>query len=157
MKPYYLIILVLLFPLITWASPIDDKELDKDTIATPAITAPIPIATHSVSINHLSDLQQTLRHKKNVLGIGHRTAAPTMAQKFRAFPTLDVQEQKQQDFSIPMANRVPEFTSAYFEENIPSNPRADSLIAKAKAAFDAVKELENFAEIKSHQVLSKIF
>ncbi len=145
MKNYYLHILTLLLPLITFGhmTGVGVDHKDKNTPAKDKDT----VVTQTATTAHLSNLQQQLLLKKGVLGITNKVVKPTLAQKFRAFPKLDAAKLEQQSFMLPMGKRAPEFNKAYLAENFPNNPKADTLIKKAKAAFDAIKELQNFAEI----------
>ncbi len=141
MKPYYLLILTLLLPLHIFAEiegigTTPNPTKDKDTV--------LP---YTASASHLSHLQQQLFLKKGVLGVTPVAAKPNSAKKFRTFPKLDAKQRKGQSFRIPLAKRIPEFNTTYLAENFPQNPKVDKLKAKAKAAFDEIKKLQNFAEV----------
>ncbi|GAA4275918.1 hypothetical protein [Aquimarina mytili] len=145
MKNYYLRILTLLLPLITLAG-IDGVDTNTPGITTPSKDKDT-VLSYTANTEHLSQLQQQLLLKKGVLGVTNTTAKPNVSQKFRAFPKLDAAQLEQQSFMIPLAKRVPEFNTTYLAENFPQNPKVDKLKAKAKAAFDEIKKLQNFAEI----------
>ncbi len=65
----------------------------------------------------------------------------------RSFPTLDQKLLENNSFNVSFANRKPEFTPAFIAANFSKNPKADTLVAQAKKAFDALKELGNFVDI----------
>lgn len=69
------------------------------------------------------------------------------ANTFRSFPILDQNLKENQDFNVSFANLKPEFDKEFISTNFPRSPRADSLIAQAKRAIDAVRELNNFVDI----------
>jgi len=66
---------------------------------------------------------------------------------FRSFPSLDQKFKEHQDFNVSFANLKPEFTQEYIAANFSRNPKADTLVAQAIRAFEAVKELGNFVDI----------
>lgn len=146
MKNYYLLIYMLLLSLVTYGGIHNEKI--KDSITDLVKSKDTLLSANSVSnAIHLSHLQQTMLLKKGVLGVSARSAKPTLAQKFRTFSKLDRAEDENTSFQIPLAKRVPEFTTTYLTKNFPKNPKVDTLINKAKRAFDAIKELQNFAEV----------
>ena len=79
---------------------------------------------------------------------------PSEMVAFRTFPSLDQKLLEnnslpggQAGFNIALANSSPEFTPEYISANFEANPKADTLVAQAKKAFDALKELGNFVDI----------
>ncbi len=66
---------------------------------------------------------------------------------FRSFPTLDQKLLENEQFNISFANRKPEFNPEFIATNFSRNPKADTLVAKAKRAFDALAKLGNFVDI----------
>jgi hypothetical protein len=116
-----------------------------------------------VDPNHLAHLQQlaALRQYNGLVDNTEKTPAITLAvatknspplaelerAKFRSFPSLDQNLKKHQDFNVSFANLKPEFTQEYIVANFSRNPKADTLVAQAIRAFEAVKELGNFVDI----------
>ncbi len=66
---------------------------------------------------------------------------------FRSFPTLDQKLLENEQFNISFTNRKAEFTPEFIAANFDNNPKADTLVAKAKRAFEALAELGNFVDI----------
>lgn len=75
------------------------------------------------------------------------SARVEVEETFRSFPSLDKKLAQKEDFSVSFANLKPEFTSEYISSNFARNPKTDTLVARAKRAFKAVKELGNFVDI----------
>ncbi len=75
------------------------------------------------------------------------SARVEVEETFRSFPSLDQKLTQKEDFSVSFANLRPEFTSEYIYTHFSKNPKTDTLVARAKRAFKAVKELGNFADI----------
>ena len=106
------------------------------------------------SRRHLAKLQQ-LAALKNSTEIGlletkkmKEGILPTMeGARGRTFPTLDQQLLENKNFNISFANLKPEFTTEFIATNFDRNPKVDTLMAQAKKAFAAVKELGNFVDI----------
>ncbi|MCK8524400.1 Ig-like domain-containing protein [Aquimarina sp. D1M17] len=155
MKNYSLLILMLLLPILMFGAVGERVVTHKDSVVNP-VKKKDTTTSGLVNTTHLSQLQQKLLLKKGVLGISSTTTAPTLAKKFRAFPKLDAAHLEEKPFMIPVANRAPEFNKAYLEENFSRNPKADTLVKKAKAAFDAIKQLENFVEVISGKELLEL-
>ena len=73
--------------------------------------------------------------------------AEEVEKTFRSFPTLDKELAKNKNFNISFADRKPEFTDEFIKANFDNNPAADTLIAKAKRAFESLEQLGNFVDI----------
>ncbi|UZO82119.1 hypothetical protein NBT05_06510 [Aquimarina sp. ERC-38] len=91
----------------------------------------------------------TLNTKKNVV-----TTTPVA--QFRTFPSLDKQLLENKSFTLKTVQKQAEFNSDFLAANFPKNPAVDKLIAQAKAAFDQIKELQNFAEVISGKELLEL-
>ena len=81
----------------------------------------------------------TSKENDEAIGIVEKT--------FRSFPTLDEKIIENNNFKVSFANRKPEFTPEFIKSNFDNNPKADTLVAKAIRAFEAVQELGNFVDI----------
>ena len=111
--------------------------------------------------NYLTHLQQmaairnsggfhnalTVTPLKSPQGDNSLDATEEIEKTFRSFPTLDQKLAENKNFNVSFANRTPEFTPEFLEANFAGNPKVDTLMAQAKRAFDAVKELGNFVDI----------
>ena len=79
----------------------------------------------------------------------HNSSIATTAEEksVRSFPSLDQKLAENNNFNVSFANLKPEFTQEYISANFSRNPKADTLVAQAIRAFEAVKELGNFVDI----------
>ncbi|MCM4150589.1 hypothetical protein DHD05_03210 [Arenibacter sp. N53] len=116
-----------------------------------------------VDPNHLAQLQQMAMARMDNAGERSVFPIPTLPERsrrhnssmattevekaFRSFPSLDQKLVQKEDFNVSFANLKPEFTSDYISTNFSRNPKADTLVAQAIRAFEAVKELGNFVDI----------
>ncbi|MCM4166752.1 hypothetical protein KCTC52924_01603 [Arenibacter antarcticus] len=118
----------------------------------------------TVEIGHLSRLQQIAAIRKGNSVIFQKTKPlstfssnnivlkgkePALMEKWetRTFPLLDENLVKNQDFNVSFFNLKPEFTQEFIAANFSKNPKVDTLVAQAKRAIDAVKELGNFVDV----------
>ncbi len=123
--------------------------------------------------NHLLHLQQLAAHRKVQNGIMQhsQTLQELVVQdavvdskpisnvtklETRTFPSLNNHLDKNQDFNISFTNLEPEFTKDFIDANFSKNPKVDTLVAQAKRAIDAVKELGNFVDIITGKELMEL-
>ncbi|WP_343488163.1 hypothetical protein [Allomuricauda sp. d1] len=64
----------------------------------------------------------------------------------RLFPQLD-KAIETNSFYHSLTTQKPEFNQAYLKAEFSANPKVDTLVAQAKKAFEAIKELGNFVDI----------
>lgn len=121
--------------------------------------------SNAVEKNHLYHLQQlaalrktkttTLSPNKKPLPISSynkdiledETFSPIQKMETRTFPSLSENKVENQDFNVPFHNLEPEFNKEFIAANFSRNPKVDTLVAQAKRAIDAVKELGNFVDV----------
>lgn len=106
------------------------------------------VITSSIDSLHLAHLKQRSLHKSSLWAKGESAEVTALNTKvYRQFPALDKAFTEAYDITMPLANQSPEFSQAFLSQNFPENPKAKALVEKAKKAFEAVKQLQNFAEI----------
>ena len=104
--------------------------------------------TKKTSKAHLTHLQQLSKYKNPIFKTKPKEVpAPSEGARGRTFPSLDQELAESQNFNVSFVNRKPEFTPEFIAVNFSRNPKADTLVAQAKRAFAAIKELGNFVDI----------
>ncbi len=119
--------------------------------------------TLEASKNHLAHLQQLATFRQHSVLTNTTKKIPSKASAahvtspsplgelegatFRSFPSLDKKLEENNNFNISFANRKAEFTPEFIKANFENNPKADTLVAKAIRAFEAVQKLGNFVDI----------
>ncbi|GGW50683.1 hypothetical protein [Arenibacter certesii] len=117
--------------------------------------------------NYLAHLKQIATHRKENSLIDQitksspdypnsKTFSTFEKRETRNFPSLDQNLVKNQEFNVPFANLKPEFTQEFIAANFSKNPKVDTLVAQAKRAIDAVKELGNFVDIITGKELMEL-
>jgi len=128
-------------------------SISKDSIN---LTEKDSAKTKKVDQAHLAHLQQmAVLRQGNSLMPALRQAQGDIAgeeneevvKTYRSFPTLDQKILENNIFNVSFANRKPEFTPEFIAANFDSNPKADTLLAKAERAFEALAKLGNFVDI----------
>lgn len=135
MNQNYLTLLILFFTFSVVAHP------GKDSVHVPDIDTTV---TSKVS-KQLNYLQKMAKYNAGVFEETPKKEA--VSKVFKSFPDLDNALIKNKSFYKSFKDMSPEFDTAYLEKNFPENPRVDTLINKAKIAFEKVKELGNFVDI----------
>lgn len=115
-----------------------------DSLVTKEKDTTLAKAKKTAHLNYLEQLRK-IKQKQNISTppLGELEEAKT----FRSFPTLDEKILENNNFNVSFANRKPEFTPEFIAANFEGNPKVDTLMAQAKKAFNAVKELGNFVDI----------
>lgn len=120
--------------------------------------------TTVTEVDHLKQLKQIAAYQKAKYIIIQNTKSQAVASfnrditdtkvplpieksQTRTFPLLDQNLAKNHDFNVSFPKLEPEFTKEFIEANFSKNPKIDTLVAQAKRAIDAVKELGNFVDI----------
>ena len=117
--------------------------------------------------NYLEHLKQIATHRKeNDIIYPNTNSSPDFSNgktlsaseklETRIFPSLDQNIVENQEFNVPFANLKPEFTQEFIAANFSKNPKVDTLVAQAKRAIDAVKELGNFVDIITGKKLMEL-
>ncbi|MCK0147427.1 hypothetical protein MWU78_17360 [Arenibacter sp. F26102] len=160
-------------PLETWAEPSRSRGVvagvwlskNIDIISKDSLLPKVKDTTKlkKADPNHLVHLQQMAMARMGNAGERSVFPIPTVPERsrrhnssianteeektLRSFPSLDEKLAQKEDFNVSFANLKPEFTPEYISTNFSRNSKADTLVAQAIRAFEAVKELGNFVDI----------
>jgi hypothetical protein len=96
------------------------------------------------TINRQLSQFNSLKGLKTGFGIKGKGNSETRA--FKKFPKLD-RSFKKSDFSIATSKAAPEFTQDYIAAHFSNSPKADTLVAQAARAFEALEKLGNFVDV----------